>query len=392
MLVGGVAQVVPDGPHIATNETIPDYLGKYHIPVDEHWTTTDDGYILKIFRMPRPGAPVLLLQHGILCSAWDWMINSPSIAPAIQLYNDGYDVWLTNSRGNTFSRNHTTLHPTLDKEFWNFTFADMGRFDVPANIKYILKHTGKQDLCFVGWSQGNSQFFVAMTDENVKPYVDKTVKLFVAVAPVTWMKHQKSKLFSVLTDLRLDDVLDGLFPYGFLEEGGGVDSFAHIMCKLTAGVICKFTVDLFCGRSALDTESAITNLTAHFPAGVSVKEIRHYSQSIRDYTFRDFDYGRSGNLKHYGRATPPNFINGTKKIEVPTALFIGGKDDLGDVKDVATLIDCIGDNPALVFSKVFPQFSHLTYFDGTGPAFQSWYPELQGLLRKYNPITTQLLV
>ena len=35
-------------------------------------------------------------------------------------------MWLTNSRGNTFSRNHTTLKPSADKEFWNYTFDDMG--------------------------------------------------------------------------------------------------------------------------------------------------------------------------------------------------------------------------------------------------------------------------
>lgn len=55
---------------ISPNETIPEYLGKYGIPVEEHWATTEDGYILEIFRLPRPNAPVLLVQHGLLCSAW----------------------------------------------------------------------------------------------------------------------------------------------------------------------------------------------------------------------------------------------------------------------------------------------------------------------------------
>lgn len=378
-------------PSIRPNDTIPGYLGKYGIAVEEHWVTTEDGYILEIFRMPRPGAPVLLLQHGILCSSWHWLVNSPSIAPGIQLHNAGYDIWMTNTRGNTYSRNHTTLDPGLNKsgkKFWNFTFAEMGRFDVPANIKYILAHTGKADLTFIGWSQGTSQFFVAMTDEKVKPYVDRAVNLFVAISPVTWMKYQSSKLLTVLTKLHSDVVWDTLFPYGFLEYQ--VDGAEHALCVLTRGAICHVSVDIIAGRSPLDTNAAITNFTAHFPGGVSAKELRHYSQLIRDGAFRDFDYGKQGNLKQYNQATPPSFD--MSKISVPTALFVGENDTLGDLQDVGTLTNQIGSNPALVFNKVFAKFSHITWFTGTEGAFRSWYPELQGLLKKYNPVPMQALV
>jgi len=374
---------------IRPNETISEYLGKYSIPVEEHWVTTEDGYILAAFRMARPGAPVLLLQHGILCSSWHWLINSPSIAPGIQLYKDGYDVWMTNSRGNTYSRNHTKLNPTHNKEFWNFSFAEMGRFDVPANIKYILNHTGKTDLTFVGWSQGTSQFFVSMTDARVKEFVDKTVNLFVAISPVTWMKHQKSALLGILTDLHLDQTLDAFFPYGFL-NWKSAPAECQFLCKLTAGVLCKITVDLVCGHSKMDTAAAIENLTAHFPAGVSFKELVHYSQLIRSNHFRDFDYGPRGNLKQYGQKSPP--VYDVTKINVPTALFMGEKDDLGDVKDNENLINQIGVNPALVYNRTFPGFSHISFFAGTEAAFQSWYPDMQALLHKFNPVQIQLMV
>jgi lysosomal acid lipase/cholesteryl ester hydrolase len=383
-----VAQNAPNasnGSVIRPNETIPEYLGKYGIPVEEHWVTTEDGYILAIFRMSRPGAPVLLLQHGILCSAWHWMVNSPSIAPAIQLYHEGYDIWLTNTRGNTYSRNHTTLDPKHNKEFWNFTFAEMGRFDVPANIEYVLKQTKKPTLTFMGWSQGVTQFFVSMTDPKVKAYVDKTVNLFVAMNPVTWMKHQTAKLFTVVTDIHLDQMWDEFFPYGFL-NWKSAPAEAQLACKLTKGAICEGVVDIIAGNSSLDTAGAIENLTAHFPAGVSAKELVHYAQSIRSNYFRDFDYGKRGNMKQYGRATPPEYD--MTKISVPTALFCGDKDTMADVDDVATLVEHIGSNPALVYKKTFPGFSHMTFFTGTAGSFQRWFPDLLGLLQKYNPAAT----
>lgn len=40
---------------------------------------------------------------------------------AYLLYNNGYDVWMGNARGNTYSKNHTFLSTESSSKFWDFT-------------------------------------------------------------------------------------------------------------------------------------------------------------------------------------------------------------------------------------------------------------------------------
>lgn len=63
-------------------------------------------------------------------------MNHPDVAPAFVAVNDGYDVWLGNSRGNKYSRAHKTLDPNKDK-FWYTDWEEMGAFDQPAIMDYI---------------------------------------------------------------------------------------------------------------------------------------------------------------------------------------------------------------------------------------------------------------
>jgi len=86
--------------------------------------------------------PAVLLQHGLFESS-DWWIMNKADSPAFQLAAEGYDVWLGNNRGNVYSRKHLTLDPVNDKKFfWDFSHYDLGKYDVKAQVDYIMDHTG----------------------------------------------------------------------------------------------------------------------------------------------------------------------------------------------------------------------------------------------------------
>ena len=111
---------------------------------EEHTVVTEDGYILTVFRIPgtthepQKSKPPIMMQHGILDSANCWIMNYSSMAPAFVAASAGYDVWLGNSRGNTYSLAHTSLDPKKnEKKFFDFDWTDMVKDD-KAVIDYII--------------------------------------------------------------------------------------------------------------------------------------------------------------------------------------------------------------------------------------------------------------
>lgn len=132
--------------------------------------------------------PPIFFVHGFAETSDTWVLNHANNTPAFVAVNQGYDVWLGNSRGNKYSSGHLSLDPKEDaQKYWDFDWVEMGRYDVPACVDYILDKTGFEKVAYVGHSQGTTQMFSVLADhEDI--LADK-ISAFVGLGPVTKISH-----------------------------------------------------------------------------------------------------------------------------------------------------------------------------------------------------------
>ena len=124
-------EVVLEGLPKEAKQTPQEIIEGHGLTFEKHKIHTEDHYILTAFRVfnkDNNNHKPIILQHGLVDDAFTWFIPSWEGNIIKMLTDAGYELWLTNSRGNRYSFEHETL--TLkDKAFWNFSFHEMGVYD-----------------------------------------------------------------------------------------------------------------------------------------------------------------------------------------------------------------------------------------------------------------------
>ena len=110
----------------------------------------------------------------------------------MKLLQAGYDVWLGNNRGNVYSRGHVSLSAD-DDEFFDYSFYEMGKYDLPAMLDLIRSETSFDKVAIFAHSQGTSQTFSALS-ENYESIRSK-ISFFAAFAPVVQLRNTQSNFF-----------------------------------------------------------------------------------------------------------------------------------------------------------------------------------------------------
>uniref|UniRef100_A0A8D8ZV49 Lipase 1 n=2 Tax=Cacopsylla melanoneura TaxID=428564 RepID=A0A8D8ZV49_9HEMI len=147
---------------------------------EEHSVTTEDGYIISIYHIvpKQNNSPPVLIMHGLLANSESFLARGEKDLP-ILLTEAGYDVWVGNFRGNNNGKRHVNM--TSDNEdFWKFSFHELGIYDLPAFVDYILDRSSFSKMTIIAHSLANAATLV-MT--STKPEYNDKINLFVGLAP-----------------------------------------------------------------------------------------------------------------------------------------------------------------------------------------------------------------
>mmetsp|Transcript_52417 Transcript_52417/g.87153 ORF Transcript_52417/g.87153 Transcript_52417/m.87153 type:complete len:402 (-) Transcript_52417:64-1269(-) len=354
-------------------------------PVQEFQVQTADGYLLGVQRIPyglnstnRNNRPPVLLQHGLEDASHTWVANYYTYqCLAYILVEAGYDVWLGNNRGNVYSKAHVTLNPD-SKEFWEFSWDEMAKYDLPAMLNFILNTTGADKVVHVGHSEGTMQGFAGYQD----PSVASKVAVFVALAPVAYIGHLGSKFLVNLAKLDVAGIVSLLGFKQFLPSTALIHDVAEIACDVSDKV-CNDAMCALMGCDPNNWNQTRWDVFASIdPAGTSVQNMVHFQQGANKDNWCYMDFGYFGNKDHYGHHDAPCYDLG--KVNLPIALFSGGQDDLADPTDVARLKQELPAS-SIVYQYNINYYSHLDFIWGLD-AYHVLYPQVLQVIQKYQPI------
>ncbi|XP_053616537.1 lipase 3-like [Plodia interpunctella] len=356
---------IADNP--AIHMTTPQLLALYGYVAESHTVVTEDGYILTIHRIPfsknsKVGVPrkTVLLHHGLLGSSADWILPGPEKGLGFILSEAGYDVWMANVRGNTYSRAH--ISKNVDTfAFWNFTFHEVSQHDLPAVIDYIMEIKGWDvKINYIGHSMGTTVLFALL---STKTQYNKVLRAGFALAPVAYMTDIKSpiRLLARYSD-NLEFLLKLLGANEFLPQNAVLRWLSKHACEINhyEEVICENSLFVLCGHDASQfNKTLLPIILGHVPAGASTKTLVHYAQEIKSGgRFQQFDYGPEGNFKEYGNNVPPEYP--VHKITLPIALLSAENDWLASDEDVTNLYVHLT-NPIEHYVVPLKQFNHIDF-------------------------------
>lgn len=164
---------------------------------ESYMTKTEDGYVLKIHRvLPRKHSTQkgqAFLMHGLFRNSSDFIATGPKIALAYYLADNGYDVWMGNARGNKYSMHHEE-YPHTSKEFWKFSFHEIGLFDVSTMLDFMLDYTKEAKTFYVGHSQGTCSLLALLS--TVPRYNEMIIQGHL-LAPAVFMKNSSSPMIKI---------------------------------------------------------------------------------------------------------------------------------------------------------------------------------------------------
>ncbi|XP_054934115.1 lysosomal acid lipase/cholesteryl ester hydrolase-like [Dermacentor andersoni] len=240
-------------------------------------------------------------------------------------------------------------------------FDEIGRYDLPAVVDYILDLTGFSKLGLLAISQGATDVLVFL---SMLPEYNRKVNIFVAYAPVANITHFTTPLRLLFPLTEPLTMINDIFTHGGLLVSNPLKQMMiATACNSPLREVCYLPYAIIFGKNAKQHNSTrVPVYIASFPAGTSTKTVLHYTQVYRARNFVRFDYGILKNLVKYGQVKPPAYP--LEQIRVPVAIYQGQGDNFAVPQDMDDLSERLKHVLVLKYMVPDPDFGHLDFLMG----------------------------
>ncbi|KAL1484493.1 hypothetical protein MTO96_032547 [Rhipicephalus appendiculatus] len=271
-------------------------------PFERHNAITSDGYIIEMHRIPHGREDCkepchrqpILLMSGLLGDSSNFVLDFPK-------QSIGYV--LAGQQVRRMDGKRTRFH-------------EHSKYDVPAQIEYILKKTGRKDLLYLGVSQGTLLFFTMMSE---RPQYNEKVKAFAGLAPFNKVSHMNVDSLAMLMPFA-DKALRMAYTLGTYEimpQGFPLLPLARSFCALPTRAICSLLGDEF------------GNLGS-----------KYMNMLVESKKATKFDYGPVDNKIYYGQEEPPEYQ--ISNVMTDVGIFWSRGDHIISPANVRELIEDLG--------------------------------------------------
>ena len=337
-------------------------MGESEPKLENYTTDTDDGYRLALQRLNGGEKGPVIMCHGLLGNGSEYLLSADeSHSLARYVANRGYDVWVVDDRGHRESRGYLIKDHWDDTRgaegYWKFYVDDLAQHDVPAFISKVREVSGTDKVSWIGRSMGGwlsyahiidgsgSNDFKGVVSIACQSYFTTHTTSASGLSPeLLAIRQLIDKVFSLSSTKRLQDMLISIvekLPSSLPTSHVPTNLFLPLMAPLLKRIRSESIKSTQIG-SIINTLINFMVLYLYNPDNVSLDiEAEMISKAVSEeswYTVFDWidymrngdvarhDYGKEGNLEHYGSERPPSYWERFEEIDVPVSFFTGAKD------------------------------------------------------------------
>ena len=351
---------------ISLQDDYKSFISNLNLDFEEAQVVTEDRYINTIWIIKsknennRNGKSVIL-QHGLLDGAWTFLILGKDSLAYKLAEEYGYIVYLPYVRGTQFSKSHLDYGTGLTSDYWDFSFDQMAKYDLPAFINFVKNRDGVEKVDYIGHSQGTLIYFLNYM--NDPEFMEKNINKFVAVGTVPNVNNAPHFLIKLFQKSK---ILNFIPIKNFLtlppEAGKIIVPFCTSKAKFLCESILKLCFSGITDTGNIDYERLDSTIFMYEPGGTSLQNMKHWIQIYTAKKVQKYDYGSIlANLKHYGVINPPVYdLNKMNGYSIPSLMTISDADPFANPKDTLDFIENINDKSVVEILSL-NNYNHIDY-------------------------------